>query len=165
MGKRLKDETWFLPDSTTSQPKYNRKVDYHEECVKYTKLKAQLENSLKNLLMVNSLVNDEGIKHDKRLRAAIEVQKLVQVDKEDEIAKKKRKRMYIKEFKCTYGKCSKDYTSIDALALHIKRKHPEQFHNFSLNRRRIKRDVLDKKESQQMYAGLSSTKDEKSVCE
>jgi len=57
----------------------------------------------------------------------------------------KRRRVLVeKSFKCEFDKCEKEYCSIDALALHVKRKHPDSFNGFSLRRRDIRREVSDK---------------------
>jgi hypothetical protein len=57
-----------------------------------------------------------------------------------------------KSFKCESEKCDKEYCSIDALALHVKRKHPDSWNGFSLRRREIRREVHEKVQRQAQLA-------------
>lgn len=157
------DITWMFPDFFTEKPKYITSKNYKKECQQMSSLKGELEKILMDQVMVNTLLKDQYITQNKKLKMKIELHKQQVYLNNIDLKKKKRRKAIIKEFKCTSEGCEKDYCSIDALALHIKRKHPQDFNNFCLNRKKIKRDVLDRKDSQYEYS-MSNYKMDTEVC-
>lgn len=100
-------------------------------------------------MMVNSFLKDECTTCDQKYRWGLAIQKSMSQNEDIHIQlRKKRRKIVEREFKCEYDGCDKHYCSIDALALHVKRKHPQEFNSFGLNRKKLKRSVADKIKSE-----------------
>jgi hypothetical protein len=167
------DNSWLFPESTVPKPKYCESQNYGTLCRKLSWFKKKLESSLHDNVFLNSLLRDEyklseSTYHqavsdlselERELSKALDSEKKLKIDSpepsvvkvEDSISCvsyhntiKRRRSIVDKSFKCVSEKCDKEYCSIDALALHVKRKHPELFNGFSLRRREIRREVFDK---------------------
>jgi hypothetical protein len=175
------DNSWLFPESTVPKPKYNETYNYGTQCQKLSWFKKSLESLLQNHSFINSLLRDEYKQSEIIYKQAVtdlaelerELSKSSNSEKklkthspEPTVVKveetcpsviyhqtiKRRRSLVEKSFKCESDKCEKEYCSIDALALHVKRKHPDSFKRFSLRRREIRIEVHDKVQRQAQLA-------------
>lgn len=90
------------------------------------------------------LLKDEYKATNEKVRQAYREKKRLQEQAVSRKIKKKRNKNAEKHFICEVADCQKEYCSIDALALHVKRKHPELVNKFCIKRKSIQ-DAVDEK--------------------
>lgn len=146
----MSDKSWMYTDRLVQKPGYDKEIDYEKKFNLFSQLNSNLEAMLKDFVLVNCFMDDEYKGATKKIKCDLSENLLKDILSSDSFEEtkvkptKKRSQYNVKNFVCTSEECDKEYCSIDALALHVKRKHPGDYTMFGLNRKKIKKSVQDK---------------------
>ena len=146
------DKSWMFTESQIKRPSFNFSTDYEKQCDLFAALNANLEHALMNYSLITRMLKDDYKATHKRVSHAYRKKKLLQEQAITAKIKKKRAKDAEKHFVCEVPDCQKEYCSIDALALHVKRKHPELVNKFCKKRKSIQDAVDDKVKSLNCFA-------------
>jgi hypothetical protein len=138
------DSLWLYQDSTVRRPSYKNAVNYKKRYENTLHLQKKMEMLLKDHLVFNELLGDEiylcqNTQSPCQVAAPSETSSSSDESTNSLLLLKKKPKTLTKQFCCSVDKCDREYSSIDALALHIKRKHTEFYKTTGVTRKVLQR--------------------------
>jgi len=111
-----KDLWLYDYNSNIVVPSFDHQIDYASKCNEFVMLKQITEEYLKEIVLAKEIISSEVKKQNRKNAENFDISVM-------SLEVKEKRKKFSKDYKCTIDSCGRQYTSIDALALHIKAKH------------------------------------------